>query len=222
MLTFFYCMKKIIFSIFLITIVHLFADNSKTADNEKYPFNYGRMDDTIYTNPFFGFKIAIPSDYFVQNKTQIDYVLSKGKGALNFDSEVLNKAVKEVDVNSMTLLLVYKYETGSPVKYNPSIVIMAENILMQPGIKTGADYLFHVRKGLMQSNLNFDCTVDENTTIFDKYELYKIDCKVNEGVIQQNYFTTIIKRYAFSYIISFSTEVEKNELLSIINSTEFK
>lgn len=215
-------MKNIIFLLFLFTSVHLFADSFKNDDKEKYPFNYGRMDDTIYTNPFFGFKIAIPSDWFVQNKTQIDYVLSKGKDVVTFDSEILNKAVKSVDVNSLTLLLVYKYETGAPVKYNPSIVLMAENVLMQPGIKTGGDYLFHVRKGLMQSNLNFDCSESDSISVLDEYKFYKIDCDVNEGVIQQNYFTAIIKRFAFSFIISFSNETEKNELLSIINSTEFK
>ena len=214
-------MKKNITIIFLLSAVHLFADNPKISDNNRFPFNYGRMEDTVYTNPFFGFKLAIPSTWIVQNKTQIDYVLSKSKDVLDFDNELMNKAVEKLDVNSMTLLMVYKYEIGAPVKYNPSIIILAESMLMQPGIKTGDDYLYHVSSGLKQSNLNYECNPSENKFTYDDFTFSVLDCSIIQTIVYQKYYSSVIKRYAFSFIITFSDDEERDELINIINTAEF-
>ena len=79
-------MKKTITLLLILTAIYVFADNPK-SNEIKYPFNYGRMEDTIYSNPFFGFKVTVPSIWFVQNKTQIDFAITKGKDIIEFKDE---------------------------------------------------------------------------------------------------------------------------------------
>ncbi|MBK6275908.1 MAG: hypothetical protein IPF58_15025 [Saprospirales bacterium] len=214
-------MKKTITLLLILTAIYVFADNPK-SNEIKYPFNYGRMEDTIYTNPFFGFKVTVPSTWFVQNKTQIDFAITKGKDIIEFKDEILSKEMEKVDVNSMTLLMVVKYEVGAPVAFNPSLMVMAENVLMLPGVKLGSDYLFHARAALNQSNIKFSCDSTYEKKVISKVDFYKMSCNINESIVKQEYISSILQRYALTFIITYSTEEERNELMAIINSAQFK
>lgn len=214
-------MKNILYLFLLIISIPAIADNLKTSDS-KYPFNYGKIEDSTYTNPFFKFSISIPSTWTIQNKTQIDFVISKGKDIVQFDDDAINKAIDKIDVNSMTLLMVSKYEIGAPVIFNPNLIVMAENILTYPGIKKGNDYLYHVGNGLKKSTLNYECTEIEEIFNVDHINFYGIECQRAASTAQILYYTSIIKKYAFSFIVTFSNETEKEELLSIIKTTVFQ
>lgn len=215
-------MKNLFFTLLLMVLLNLFADNTKPV-NKEYPFNYGRMEDTVYVNPFFGLKIPIPSSWTVQNKSQIEYIFSKAKDIIEFKDEASNKILENTDVNSMALLVVYKYETGAPVTFNPSIAILAENVLMSPGVKKGADYLFHISNNLKNINLNYECNPTRSDIMkIDQFNFADLNCTLREGVVKQRYISTVIKRYAFSFIISYAEDEEEEELLSIIKLAEFK
>lgn len=206
---------------FICFLTYVRADNSKTK-NEKYPFNYGKMTDTVYTNPFFGFKVAIPSSWVVQNKSQIEYVVSKGKNAVEFKDELSNKTMQNLDLTSMTLLMVSKYELGSPVEFNPSLMIMVEDVSMYPGVKMGSDYLFQLKRQFKNSNLNFTLAADYGSTELNGSKFDILECLKDDSNTHLDYICSIQKRFAFCYIITYSNEEEKNELMSIIHTTQFQ
>ena len=219
---FFLCLMKQLLTIFLSLcfILPMKADTPKKTE-KVYPFNYGKMEDNVYTNPFFGIRLPVPDNWNVQNNSQIEYVISKGKDVVQFEDELLNESVKNIDINSMTLLMLSKYEMGAPVAFNPNITLMAEDVSMSTGIRKGSDYLFHVKNGLQKSNLQMTCTPEEDPVTISGQTFYRLTCERAESDIKLIYYTTISKRYAVSFVAACNTDEEEQELKSIINSITF-
>ncbi len=209
-------------SLFLLCfITNANADNSKIK-SEKFPFNYGKMEDTVYANPFFGFKMSVPSAWVVQNKSQIAYVISKGKDAVEFKEETTNKAIKDLDVSSMTLIMLSKHELGAPVEFNPSLMIMAEDVSMYPGVKIGSDYLFQLKRQFKNSNLNFTVSEEYGNTELSGNKFDILECSKEGTNTHLDYICSIQKRFAFAFIITYSNEDEKNELMDIVRTTQLQ
>mgnify|MGYP000884226821 CR=1 FL=1 len=214
-------MKNTISILLIVLVSQLFADNSKSTD-KKYPFNYGKIQDNIYTNPYFGFSITVPANWTIQNKTQIDFVMSKGKDIIEFKDEAVSKAVDKMDISSMTLLMTSKHEIGAPVDFNPSIIIMAEDVSMYPGIKKGSDYLFQVKKQFQNSNMNYTMAADYDSLMLSDIKFDVLACTKDESIIHLNYLCAIRKKYALFFIMTYSNDDEKEELLNFVKTTQFQ
>lgn len=224
LLTFFITeMRKL--SIIVLIIMQCFyalADNDQAAKTKKtYPFNYGVLTDSAYSNPYFGIHLQFPADWIIQNKTQIQNIFEIGKKAIEFNDEASNKYMESIDVNSMTLLMLAKYEYGSPVEFNPSLILMAENIINFPGIKKGSDYHFHLTKLLKESNLDMEVVNSDDSIPTNKHTFYVLECVRNASGIHLEYYTAIINKFAVSFVIAYKEDDDKNRLLKIIHSLKF-
>lgn len=187
-------------------------------------FDYGRIENSKYLNSYFDFEITIPASWIIQNREQMDKMAKAGKDLVVGDDTNLRAAIKASEINTANLLVVYQYERGSAVDYNPGIVIVAENIQDYPGIKTGSDYLFQVRKLLDQSQVKYDY-IDKETSreVINRIDFYKM----NAGIImmgtdiKQVYYSTVMRGFSLNIIISFINDEQKNDLLALINSIKF-
>jgi hypothetical protein len=101
-------------------------------------------------------EITLPKDWIIQTKEQLENLAKTGKALIAGDDANMNAVVKASEVNVANLLAVYQFERGSAVEYNPSIMLVAENVKNFPGIKNGSDYLFQARKMLGQSQIKYD------------------------------------------------------------------
>jgi hypothetical protein len=131
-------MKTNLLRFLLLTIT---AIGCKTQD-KPIDFDYGHIENSKYINSYFDFEITIPTDWIVQSKEQMDNLSKTGAELVAGDDSKLKAVVKASEINTANLLAVYQYERGSAVEYNPSFMLVAENIINAPGIKTGSDYLF--------------------------------------------------------------------------------
>jgi hypothetical protein len=137
----------------------------------------------------------------------------------------MRATLKASEVNTANLLSVSQYERGSAVEYNPSIVLIAENIKNSPGIKNGKDYLFHARKLLEQSQLQYNYLDKEfEKEVVNGMDFYQLNAEINYGdlTIKQVYYSTILKGFSFNVIISFTTEEQKSDLLKCFNTIKFE
>ena len=192
----------------------------KTQDNPM-DFDYGRVESNKYVNSYFGFEIKLPIDWIIQSKEQLANTFETGKKLVAGDDSNMKAVIKASEVNTANLLAVNQYPKGAAVEYNPSIVIIAENVKNAPGIIKGSDYLFHARRLMMQSQFKYDY-LDEQ---FEKEIISGIDFyKMNAGIkylgldIKQVYYTTVLKGFSLSIIISFNNDKQKEELLNSIKS----
>tara|TARA_R110001592_G_C12921619_1_gene728559 strand:+ start:89 stop:742 length:654 start_codon:yes stop_codon:yes gene_type:complete len=205
--------------VFLVVLTFSCNSNGKPKD-----FDYGHVEDSNYINSFFGLEIKLPSDWIVQTKEQTENLTKIGKDLVAGDDKTMKAVIKATEVNSANLLVIFKYEAGSAVNYNPNFTLVAESLQNAPGIKNGSDYLFQTRKLLKQSQLQYD-SIDEEFTkeIINNQEFYLMNCSINYmGLnIKQKYFSTIQNGFCLSVIISFVDDEQKNELEKITGSIGF-
>jgi len=214
-------MKKILFTIVSVTFLIIACKNQIKIKE----FDYGRVENMKYLNSYFDFEMSIPEKWIIQSKEQKDELKEKGNKLVSGDNEKMKSLLKASEINSAFLFSANQYELGSPVEYNPSIGIVAENTKNFPGIKSGSDYLFQLRKLLKQSQFKYDYidSVFVKETI-NQTDFYKMNCDLNYmGItIKQTYYSTILKGFSFGIIISYNNEQQKSDLLKAINSMKFK
>ncbi len=188
-------------------------------------FDYGKVVKGEYRNQFFNFRMKIPAKWFVQSKEQTAELMSRGRDIVAGDDENMKAMMKSSEVNSANLLTVFKYEPGSAVEHNPSVAVVAENVRMYPGIKTGKEYLFHLKKLLRQSKLKLD-SMDEGTRISTvggrEFHLLAIGMNVLGKSVRQEYRAAVIDGFSFCVITTYVTDAERAELMGILGSMSFK
>ena len=213
-------MKLYRLTIFLLLIIIASCNNQGKPKD----FDYGRVENNQYINSFFDVKMTVPAGWIIQTKEQMDNLSKVGKELVTGDNSKMKAALKASEINTANLLSVFQYEVGSAVDYNPSLMLIAENIKHAPGIKTGKDYLFQTRKLLEQSQLKYDRLDTESTKeVINGMEFYKMNAEINYMglTIKQIYYTTILNGFSFNVILSFINDQQKSELAEALNSMKF-
>ena len=186
--------------------------------------DYGEIKDGLYTNNYFKMSIQLPSDWSIQSQAEQKKLMKSGTELLSGDNQKLKSALKASQKQSVNMFSVFRYEQGAPVDFNPSIISVAEKVSHMPGVKKGADYLFHVKKVLNAGQLKYDFSGE----IYSK-ELSGVSFDVMPSVIsmagmtiKQEYYAAIMNDYALGFILSYTTDADGKALNNIINTLEFK
>jgi len=212
--------------LFCIATLTINAGNDNKQKDKVFPFNYGKIADTTYTNPYFNFEIPTPSNWVIQNKAQLEIVYNNTKDYLESSNEYVNKKLENINLQDYVLLTLSKYELGTAVAINPTLIIMAESVLGSPGIKKGSDYLFHLKQILKTLNIKYEIEDIEKPFLFSDKEFYAINAtrldNNDEVALYQQYYTTIQNGYALSFLLNYKEEDERQELVNIINKVIFK
>ncbi len=195
------------------------------GDNMPKSFDYGNVENNVYSNTYFEFEMDVPEQWIVQSKEQNEELMEMGKDMIAGDDKSMKATLNASDVNIANLLTVFKYELGSPVDYNPSYMFVAENVMKAPGVKTGSDYFFNARKIIEQSQTPYK-HIDEEYTIqnLGGKDFYVMNTEIEYlGIsIYQTYYSRVDNGFALNLIISYSTDDEKDELEKIVHSILFQ
>ncbi len=206
-------------------MIIIFALSGFSIFAEENNFDYGRVENGVYLNDYFKFRITIPVKWVVQSKEQVERIKETGKELLAGEDENMKAVVSASEINSANLLAAFQYELGSTVKFNPNIMIVVENTQSTPGIKTGGDYLFHAKRLLEQGQFKYDYLSEEfRKETINGSEFYIMDAYVNymNMKIQQNYYSTVRNGFSFSVILSYVTDEQKKILLKSLTSMTFE
>lgn len=120
-----------------VILLSVFTLSCKTKQKPIY-FAYGRIENNKYSNSFFKFEITIPKNRIVVTNDLTENLTQTGKG-LKKENDTKTKAVKVSEIFTFNLLAAYKYKPDSVVDFNPSIMIVVENVENAP-IETGSDH----------------------------------------------------------------------------------
>jgi hypothetical protein len=210
-------MRIFLFSVLLFALV-----GCKEAEKN---FDYGKIENGVYTNDYFDFNNPIPQSWDARNDEQVQQLQKKGSGLISGNNKELEAKIDEADVNTIVLLTVFKNKDDTAAnKFNPSFIILCENLQGSPDIKRGKDYLDHAKYLMQQSKMPYQFTPEYFTEKVGNKEFDRMDAVLDGqmGGIQQSYYSIIDKDYAFSIIISFVDADQKTELKGIINKIKFK
>ena len=210
---------KILGLILLIIVTSSFKNNNHSKN-----FDYGHVKKGVYFNDFFGFNIELPEDWVVQSKEQTENLANSGRKLVIGDNKNLKAIIEASEINTANLLIAFQYELGSPVDYNPSIMIIAENIKNAPGIKNGSDYLYQAKRLIQQTQLKYEYLSEKfDLEKINEVEFYKMNTRVNylDLDIKQEYYSTVLNGFSLNFIISYISDDQKEVLISSINSLTF-
>jgi hypothetical protein len=213
-------MKKL-FS-FTIILVFFVVCSSAYPQGGAPGLDAGTVRDSTYTNKYFGMQVHISDGWQVQDNEATRALIERGRDLAVGDDKNLDAMIRASEQRSLTLLSVFKYAPGSPVDFNPSFMCVVERIDGLPGLKKGSDYLFHVRKGLAASKITptFEREIYDATLAGVEFGVLETKLAVGKLEIRQKYCSTILKGYALSFIVSYSSNEElrvENEMLHSVN-----
>lgn len=213
-------MKQAITLMLFITALTLTGCKQKPIV-EQEGFDYGTVANNKYTNKFFNIEMDVPAGWDVQDQKEREAIMKEGQKIAAGDNATLKAAIKASEVNSANLLTVYQHKMGAAVEYNPSFMLVAENLKNFPTIKTGAQYLDNAKKLLSSSTMDITHIDDKYTKRNIKgidFYVMNVTMNVQNIPIHQLYMTTIKDGFAVGFIYSYMTEDQKTELEKVANS----
>jgi hypothetical protein len=205
---------------FIILLALLIGCGKKASDE----IDFGGFAESVYTNKYFGLSVTVPSDWNIQDQESQKRMMSLGKKMVAGDDKNLKAALSASELQTVNLLTALKHPLGSPVPFNPNIIVMAEMVRQMPGIQRGKDYHFQVKKTLEAGQMQISFSNGDYTEQLGGVEFDVMDqeVKIRNLTVKQRYCTTIKKGYALSLILSFTTDEEEASLRKIVETLAFK
>jgi hypothetical protein len=185
----------------------------------------GRFEGSVYHNDYLGFTITLPSGWSVQDPQMTQQMVRTGEQIIAGHDENMKAALEASQSRNFNLFTAFQHPLGSPVPYNPSLNVVAESVAHAPGIKTGADYLFHARRLLESGRMKFAFPREVYAETLAGAEFHVMTTEVSvppTQSVKQEYLATVRKGYVLLLILSYSTDEERAALHGILNTVTFE
>ena len=183
----------------------------------------GTLDNGIYRNKYFGMRVVLPDDWYPLDDEGKKKLMEMGRKMVASQDKMLGAALDASKLDTLNLLAVYKHPPGAPVSFNPNLSCVAEKVSDFPGIKTGRDYLFHVRRGMQASGVPYSMGGDIYSENIGGVSFYVQDMSVPAGtwLVQQKYYAAIMKGYALGFVLTYTNRWEYGDLKGILATVNF-
>jgi hypothetical protein len=199
------------------------CDKIKTAI-ETSEIDFGTITNSVYQNNYFGLSVTFPPDWSIQDQAEQRRLAAEGNKILNGNDPNKQAVLKASELQTVNMFAVFEHAIGSPVPFNPSVISMAENVSAYPGIKTGSDYLYHVKQQLSSGRVEVAFPKDVYTTQLGgkDFDVMQTSITLGDKTVQQKYYVSVMKGYALAFIASYTTDEEAAKLQKILDSVTFK
>jgi hypothetical protein len=193
----------------------------KPASSEVIDF--GSITNSVYQNNYFGLSVTFPQDWSIQDQTEQQRLMATGSRVMYGNDTNRQALLKASELQTVNMFAVFKYAIGSPVPFNPSVLSLAENVSEFPGIKTGSDYLYHIKSQLTSGRIEVSFPKDVYTTQLGGKDFNVMEMSITAGnkTVEQKYYVSVMKGYALSFILSYTTDEEEEALQKILDSIKF-
>jgi hypothetical protein len=196
-------------------LILFFAIAISASCSRPMNFDLGKTKNGIYSNHFFNFEITIPETWIGITQEELQATMETGKKLAAGDNENLKAALNATDVTVASLFGYSKYEKGAPVDFNPSIMMICENIKAAPGVKNGSDYLFQARKAMSLSAVKYD----RMDSVYKKVQIggadfYVMNAEMHFSTVdvKQKYFAYTTNGFCLLAILTYDKEENLSEL----------
>lgn len=177
-------------------------DHSNIEDDENVQPGEGSVNNFVYSNDYFKFTIPYPKDWQC-TPTQ------EGISATE-------------DANTTTLCTMLKYKPGDSYYFNPSMLILAENVSSNPEIITGKLYLEAAKLQLLKSDKKYTFRSGITPIILGNLEFYKLNAEIQvNSSVRQEYYAAVHEGYALIFILTADSEQDLNLLQNALKNINF-
>lgn len=190
------------------------GDNNIPGD-----FDFGSISGDVYANTYFGMHIPIPGNMQVLSHAMMDSITNSGLAVIT-DDPVKKKAMEDARATSAQLLSIIN-SNDSVFPY--SLLCVAENLHDAPEITNGKIYLENTKTSLSGTNLSYTFPREIYKVSVGGKEFYILETQVQiyDNTLYQEYFSTVMKGYELSFILSYKNEDQHVQLSDIIGTVRF-
>ena len=215
---------KWITPVICIVLAVCFLSSTGCQKNAADEIGPGTYDGSVYRCDYFGMSIDLPSTWSYQDKEAMEMLKNAGKKMMEGSNKDLKTAIEFSEHQTVYLFAIFKHPLGTPVDYNPSLMLIAERIGHIPGIKRGKDYQYHSKKVMesAQMNMKFPKEIYTVTLGGNEFDVLYSEINFMNMEIKQNQYTIIKKGYALTFNASFTTEEQEAELKGILDTVTIK
>jgi len=201
--------------------VILFMSACSTVEDAS--LNSEVYEEGVYRNEYLGFRILLPQDWSLQNEEMEKRLTKAGSDYLGHNESESRVMQEQAEETVNYLFTLFKYPLGTVIDYNPNIIGLAENVADYPGIKTGKEYLQHVRNQLLAAQADFVVSDVSDTYILDGRTFYVLRTDLNfmGTIVKQRHYATKINEYILLFTYSYQKKESEEELLKILKSVVF-
>ncbi len=191
------------------------------AQDQSSFFDYGKMDADTYVNKYFNCSMVLPLDWEVITRADIEQMLSVEQESLEAAHQA--KTVMPSEIKYAQLLSAFQHKPDPSIIFNPSIIIMAENLHLSPSIMPIEDFLCQTMESLIAMDPSYDILSDATTLNINGTEFHHVHGEM-EGMnakINQLFYFTKVKDFSFSVILSYVSEDQREVLLQSLQTLRF-
>jgi hypothetical protein len=214
--------KLIFFFLGIGLIVVLYQQYFTGGENLPKSFDYGRIENNIYINDFFGMQVELPGSWVVLSQQEIKSMNQKGHSLYSSDENKADSALGGGDEDIANLLSLFRYPRDSK-KLNYSFNIVAQ-INRDSTIKSGKDALLLLKQILNGAEVKFEFDKEIYKHKFGINNFYVLETKVQISGIEmlQEYYIGILNGFTLSIVMNYFNQEQKNELHNIIDKIKFR
>ena len=212
-------MRLITSLIILVILVSACRQKTRIPDN----FDYGKVENGVYTNRYFNFELPVPKNWDIQNKQQMEELTKLGREVIGEKNKELASQLKASEVNSASLLTVFKNPVDSVTgEFNPSFSLAAENLARFPNLSTGQKYLEQTKTLMKKSGLTYSFGEIRKEKLGNReFERMDVVMTVRGVDVHQSYYVTIDKQFALCVVLSAVDDEQKESLKEIVGRIKF-
>jgi hypothetical protein len=179
------------------------------------------VNENTYFNEEFKLTVTAPDGWFVADNEFTKHVMDAGTEVISSDQDARTKAMIDASVKRARNLFAFmEHPPGAPVDFNPSVMGVAENVGFMPGIKTGQDYFFHMRKLLEQTNAPSEVVGDYRTRKIGGQMFDRMDMKMTAmgQVVLQRVYAARHNEWVVVIVQSYGAEEDVAALDKVLDS----
>ncbi|MDQ2085121.1 hypothetical protein RBH29_01550 [Herbivorax sp. ANBcel31] len=211
-------MKKI--STVLVAVIALVLLGS-CGSSETQKMNLGTMDGTRYINEYFGLEIEINEDWELMSEEEKIAITIRGTKFAGGDDEKFKEKLEAGEFEQVYLLAAYKDVEDS---FEPKITCLAEDLSGYYDIDGEREYLKIMKDGFESIDIGYNFSEEIYMEKAGNTEFYVLESTIEreDFDVTQKFYVKIIKNNAITFITSYSTKEQEEELDEMMQTIELR
>jgi len=177
----------------------------------------GTLNGRTYTHDHFKMSVTIPDEWYIQNKTESDHLAEVGSTVMKEETKAAMQAAQQ---RTLTLLSAFRHAPGTPVPFNQSMMVLAENVAFLPGLKKGEDYLKVAQQTMANLTIKYEFDKIENGLKIGSLDADRLTAhtKMGGSTVNQEYYAARSGEYFIVVILTYATDEERDGLREILKA----
>jgi len=179
----------------------------------------GQLSGHTYTHDHFKLAVTLPEQWYIQSKTEADQLRQAGSTLMKQDANG-QAIVQAAQQRTLTLLSSFRHPPGTPVPFNESLMILAENVAFLPGLKLGEDYLKLAQRSMGSMTLKHEFEPIQPGLKIGSHQAARLKTRLvaQDNAISQEYYAARVGDYFLVVILTYGDDAQRDALHVILDS----